>query len=363
MCAPVDHGMAEHGDGAELMEERERQRHDEERASRCRARPGRRPARRASRRAARGGVPRAWTAWTSGQREERDRRPCDGRTARSRRSRRGSARPASAMNRPDGTSAPSISGQVLKMSPASRPGDQAAEKDLEEDQRDDQRRRAREAPALAGAPRRREPARHPQHIGEDRAGERQVDREPVLADVGALGEAARHHPPADRALQAAEDEDAGELAARARRSIRPVAQKKTSGSRKTTPITRPRSRCAHSHQKMPLNSASVMPWLRIWYSGICWYLANSSCHSAVVERRDDAVDRLPLGDRQAGMGEPRGAADDDHRDDQQRDDIEPRGGRAPGRASGRAAGGRSAASAVAMLELARLATVIGHWRI
>ena len=31
-----------------------------------------------------------------------------------------------------------------------------------------------------------------------------MDREPVLADIGAFDEAARHHPPADRPLDAAE---------------------------------------------------------------------------------------------------------------------------------------------------------------
>src|SRR5205085_12545388 len=35
----------------------------------------------------------------------------------------------------------------------------------------------------------------------------------------------------------------------------------------------------HSHQKMVLNSASVMPRLSLNW-GIAWYLANSVCHAA-----------------------------------------------------------------------------------
>ena len=62
--------------------------------------------------------------------------------------------------------------------------------------------------------------------------------------------------------------------------MRRVAQKKTSGRAKTKPTPRARIRCAHSHQKIRLNALSSMPLLICWYSGICWYLSNSSCHSA-----------------------------------------------------------------------------------
>ena len=43
----------------------------------------------------------------------------------------------------------------------------------------------------------------------------------------------------------------------------------------------------------------------------------------VGQRRDDAVDRLPFGDRQAGIGEPRGAADQEQREHDDQHDIEP----------------------------------------
>jgi hypothetical protein len=35
----------------------------------------------------------------------------------------------------------------------------------------------------------------------------------------------------------------------------------------------------------------------------------------VADRRNDAMDRLPFGDREAGTGQAGGTADDDHRDD------------------------------------------------
>jgi len=41
------------------------------------------------------------------------------------------------------------------------------------------------------------------------------------------------------------------------------------------------------------------------------------------ERRHGAHDGLPLGDGEARIGEPRGAADKDHGDDEQREDAKP----------------------------------------
>jgi hypothetical protein len=43
-----------------------------------------------------------------------------------------------------------------------------------------------------------------------------------------------------------------------------------------------------------------------------------------IERRHDPRERLPLGDRQAGFGQPRRAADHHHREHQQRGQEEPR---------------------------------------
>ena len=58
---------------------------------------------------------------------------------------------------------------------------------------------------------RREPARDDHDGDEDHAGERQMGRQPVLADVDAVDQARRHHPPADGALQAAEHQQPDQL--------------------------------------------------------------------------------------------------------------------------------------------------------
>ncbi len=48
----------------------------------------------------------------------------------------------------------------------------------------------------------------------------------------------------------------------------------------------------------------------------------------LAQRRDSAQDRLPLGDRQARIGEPGGAADQNHRHDQRGEHAEPQSQRA-----------------------------------
>src|SRR5205809_622440 len=58
------------------------------------------------------------------------------------------------------------------------------------------------------------------------------------------------------------------------------ATNQTSGAKNTTPITRPSSRCRYSHQKMPLNSASVIALLICRYSGVSLYFANVCSHCA-----------------------------------------------------------------------------------
>ncbi|MNZ88640.1 hypothetical protein D3C78_1075360 [compost metagenome] len=41
------------------------------------------------------------------------------------------------------------------------------------------------------------------------------------------------------------------------------------------------------------------------------------------KRRDGAMDRLPFGNRQAGFGKPRGAADEDQTDEREKHDAQP----------------------------------------
>ena len=92
--------------------------------------------------------------------------------------------------------------------------DERARHDLQEHQPDQQRRascdgRAQTASAAAA----RGPSESAIHSRPAKIsdGERQMQRQPVLADVDALGQPRPHHVPADRALQAAEREQPGEL--------------------------------------------------------------------------------------------------------------------------------------------------------
>ena len=131
---------------------------------------------------------------------------------------------------------------------------------------------------------------------------------------------------------AAEHEDRRRACARSRAecAAREQPQRTAPGTRRRS--ARPSSRCEYSHQKMPLNSASDMPWLTERYSGVAWYLANAACQSASDSGGSVPDDGLPFGDRQARMRETGHAADDDHREHQRAAREEPRGHDARARA-------------------------------
>ena len=82
----------------------------------------------------------------------------------------------------------------------------------------------------------------------DHAGEHEMRRQPVLRDLDAIGEARRHHPPADRALQRAERRKSTTAAPRNPGAIQPRHRNHRNGSRKADADQRPSRRCVHSHQ-------------------------------------------------------------------------------------------------------------------
>ena len=99
---------------------------------------------------------------------------------------------------------------------------------------------------------------------------------------------------------AAQHEDAGELATRSRGGIcaaRGEPERAARGTRRRS--ARPSSRWTYSHQKMPLNSASVIPWLTWRYSGVSLVLrerllplgvgrAAAACRRSAATRRSTA---------------------------------------------------------------------------
>ena len=91
------------------------------------------------------------------------------------------------------------------------------------------------------------PSADPQDCAIDRESEGEVGDEPVLADLGPVGKPALDHVPAERALHEAEQQDPGERQRQPPRQP-PPRQKPENGTAKTTPISRPNSRCTYSQK-------------------------------------------------------------------------------------------------------------------
>ena len=74
---------------------------------------------------------------------------------------------------------------------------------------------------------------------------------------------------------------------------------------------------------MVLNSSRLMRGIALAELRNCLVFLELGLPGGRIERRHDAGDRLPFDDGQAGFGEPRGAADDQRRDDQRCDRKQP----------------------------------------
>ena len=100
-------------------------------------------------------------------------------------------------------------------------------------------------------------------------------------------------------------------------------RKTRNGTAKTRPMTRPRARWNHSQKIDELELVERHALVEHLVLRDLLVGLELGLPVGVAQRRDDAGDRLPLGDRQAGFGQAREAADHDHRQHHQRDDIEP----------------------------------------
>ena len=103
----------------------------------------------------------------------------------------------------------------------------------------------------------------------------------------------------------------------------PRIQNQSAGRMKAAPTIRASRRWLHSHQKMVLKPSMVMSGLRRENCGISPVAVELRLPVGRVQGRHDAGDRLPLGDRQARFGQARGAADQNHGEDERGDDDEP----------------------------------------
>ena len=106
-------------------------------------------------------------------------------------------------------------------------------------------------------------------------------------------------------------------------SIQPFIRNHRNGSRNAAPISRPISRCVHSHQKMVLNSPSVMPLLRCRNCGMVLYLSNSACQAASLSGGNAPVTGFHSTIDRPDSVEPRRAADQHHRKDERRHGVKP----------------------------------------
>ena len=76
---------------------------------------------------------------------------------------------------------------------------------------------------------------------------------------------------------------------------------------------------------MLLNSSKLIAKWTARYSGICFVFGELGGPVSGRKRRDDADNRLPFGDRQAGQGKPRDAADHHHQKNHPAADEQPGG--------------------------------------
>jgi hypothetical protein len=171
--------------------------------------------------------------------------------------------------------------------------------------------------------------RRPQHRGKDREREAQMRGQAELRHSRIVDEPAFHHEPADGALQSTEQEDAGERPREAARNA----------STREEPQVRHEE---HDADRAPEQPMEILPpedalelrerhrVIDVAEFGRRLVLGERVVPVGRVERRQRADDRLPLGDRQAGMREPRHAAHDDHREHQQRAHEKPRDERSRG---------------------------------
>ena len=203
------------------------------------------------------------------------------------------------------------------------PRDKAAERDLNEGEHDESSRRE----FFSGGGGFRSRAAEPDVDGDERREEerreRQMEREPDRRDRRHAGlEARRDHDPADDALRAKEQAHAGEDDRGPKRNAAPADEPEEAGDvdeadeapelamRPLPPINRLERVEAHAAvQQIVLRAFLVALELRLPCVG--------------VERRDGAGHEIPLGDREAGLRQPRRAADEHHGEREQDQEQEP----------------------------------------
>ena len=206
--------------------------------------------------------------------------------------------------------------------PRIQPGDQPAEKYLAKHGEQEKAGEFLGEPVGRRLAVRRQAARHHHDRGEDTAGQRQVDGKPVLADVDAVDEARCHHPPADRPLQSAKQQQTDQFRRQAALNAagRPEEQQ---GQPEHEADAARQDSVGPLPPEDPLEPVEAHALIDLGVFGNLLVLGEFLLPFRVVQRRDDTVDGLPLGDRQAGIGQPRRPADKHQRHQHEQNDVEP----------------------------------------
>ncbi len=167
-----------------------------------------------------------------------------------------------------------------------------------------------------------EAGRDPQHIGKNGAGKRQMDRQPILTDIRARSQAARHHPPADGPLQPSENEDAREprREAAANPACRPEPDQRDEES-DADEATEKAMRPFPPEDRLEIRQAHALVDQLVF--GNLLIFGEFLLPGRLVQWRNHAVDRLPFGDRKPGIGQAGRAADQNHQHDQQGNPVQP----------------------------------------
>ena len=177
---------------------------------------------------------------------------------------------------------------------------------------------------------------------ECRRGDHQVQRQPLLRDLGALAQARGHHPPADDRLERQEAGGEGDLPAERALELAAPPEPQARNDKGRADDARqqavapfpPEDGLEALERHIRIERRELRDLLIAVELGLPFRAA---------QRRDHAGHRLPLGDREAGFGEPRRAADQNHEEDEtgHRNEPEANGG-SNLEAGGLGGGGRAA---------------------
>ena len=122
----------------------------------------------------------------------------------------------------------------------------------------------------------------------------------------------------------------------------PLHQNHRAGRMNAAPMMRASRRWPHSHQKMALEAVERHVRIEPGELRDLLVAVELGLPFRAAQRRKDAGDRLPLGDGEAGFGQPRRAADQHHQKDEARDRDQPEADRpAIVEACGLGGGGRA----------------------